>query len=131
MSTESASSAVDRASTPAADSATNMAALIHRTARRTRRCRSATAWTWQHSFMQCEVYSSRPATCASPRRRRSGAGPRGARVLDPPAGRVLRHALGMDFAFSPVEEAFRAELREWLGRELPAHRAEWPATDDE
>jgi alkylation response protein AidB-like acyl-CoA dehydrogenase len=37
----------------------------------------------------------------------------------------------MDFAFAPAEEAFRAELREWLGRELPAHRADWPATDDE
>src|SRR5215475_4036145 len=37
----------------------------------------------------------------------------------------------MDFAFSPAEEAFRAELREWLDRELPAHRADWPATDDE
>jgi alkylation response protein AidB-like acyl-CoA dehydrogenase len=37
----------------------------------------------------------------------------------------------MDFAFSPAEESFRAELREWLDRELPAHRTEWPATDDE
>ena len=37
----------------------------------------------------------------------------------------------MDFAFSPAEEAFRAELRSWLERELPAHRADWPATDDE
>ena len=37
----------------------------------------------------------------------------------------------MDFTFSPDEEAFRAELRRWLERELPAHRAEWPATDDE
>ena len=37
----------------------------------------------------------------------------------------------MDFTFSPDEEAFRAELRGWLERELPAHRAEWPATDDE
>jgi len=37
----------------------------------------------------------------------------------------------MDFAFSPGEEAFRAELRAWLAGELPRHRAEWPATDDE
>jgi alkylation response protein AidB-like acyl-CoA dehydrogenase len=37
----------------------------------------------------------------------------------------------VDFAFSASEEAFRAELREWLARELPAHRAEWPASDDE
>ncbi len=37
----------------------------------------------------------------------------------------------MDFTFSPDEEALRAELRGWLERELPAHRAEWPATDDE
>ena len=37
----------------------------------------------------------------------------------------------MDFAFSPAEEALRAELREWLARELPAHRVDWPATDDE
>jgi alkylation response protein AidB-like acyl-CoA dehydrogenase len=37
----------------------------------------------------------------------------------------------MDFAFSPAEEAFRLELREWLDRELPAHRVDWPATDDE
>src|SRR5262245_43618593 len=37
----------------------------------------------------------------------------------------------MDFAFSTAEEAFRIELREWLDRELPAHRADWPATDDE
>src|SRR5262249_11713669 len=37
----------------------------------------------------------------------------------------------MDFAFWPAEEAFRAELREWLDRELPIHRVDWPATDDE
>ena len=37
----------------------------------------------------------------------------------------------MDLAFSPAEEAFRIELRGWLERELPAHRADWPATDDE
>jgi alkylation response protein AidB-like acyl-CoA dehydrogenase len=37
----------------------------------------------------------------------------------------------MDFAFSPAEEAFRSELRAWLERELPEHRAAWPATDDE
>ena len=41
------------------------------------------------------------------------------------------NGLVMDFAFSPAEEALRAELREWLDRELPAHRADWPATDDE
>jgi alkylation response protein AidB-like acyl-CoA dehydrogenase len=37
----------------------------------------------------------------------------------------------MDFAYSAREEAFRAELRAWFARELPAHRGEWPATDDE
>ncbi len=37
----------------------------------------------------------------------------------------------MDFAYSPDDEAFRAELRAWLETELPAHRAEWPASDDE
>ena len=37
----------------------------------------------------------------------------------------------MDFSYTPQEEAFRAELRAWLAVELPAHRAEWPATDDE
>jgi alkylation response protein AidB-like acyl-CoA dehydrogenase len=37
----------------------------------------------------------------------------------------------MDFGFAPSEEAFRTELRDWLGRELPLHRAEWPASDDE
>ena len=37
----------------------------------------------------------------------------------------------MDFSYSTSEEAFRVELRAWLAAELPAHRAEWPATDDE
>ncbi len=37
----------------------------------------------------------------------------------------------MDFAYSPAEETFRTTLREWLERELPAHRAAWPASDDE
>jgi alkylation response protein AidB-like acyl-CoA dehydrogenase len=37
----------------------------------------------------------------------------------------------MDFAYSAVERAFRAELVAWLARELPAHRTEWPPTDDE
>src|SRR5262245_38535242 len=37
----------------------------------------------------------------------------------------------MDFAFSPAEERFRVELREWLAHDLPLHRADWPATDDE
>jgi alkylation response protein AidB-like acyl-CoA dehydrogenase len=37
----------------------------------------------------------------------------------------------MDFGFSPEEEAFRADLRGWLERELPAHRASWPPSDDE
>jgi alkylation response protein AidB-like acyl-CoA dehydrogenase len=37
----------------------------------------------------------------------------------------------MDFAYSAREEAFRAELSGWLERELPAHRATWPPTDDE
>ena len=37
----------------------------------------------------------------------------------------------MDFGFSPEEEAFRAELRGWLERELRAHRESWPPSDDE
>ncbi len=37
----------------------------------------------------------------------------------------------MDFRYSAAEEAFRAELSAWLAAELPAHRAEWPPTDDE
>jgi alkylation response protein AidB-like acyl-CoA dehydrogenase len=37
----------------------------------------------------------------------------------------------MDFAFSAAEETFRGDLRSWLERELPSHRAQWPATDDE
>ena len=46
--------------------------------------------------------------------------------------RVCYHQAGpMDFAYAASEEAFRAELTAWLARELPAHRATWPATDDE
>ncbi len=37
----------------------------------------------------------------------------------------------MDFSYAEREEAFRAGLRAWLDAELPAHRTEWPATDDE
>jgi alkylation response protein AidB-like acyl-CoA dehydrogenase len=37
----------------------------------------------------------------------------------------------MDFAFSPAEEAFRAELRGWLGTNLAEHRRRFPPTDDE
>jgi alkylation response protein AidB-like acyl-CoA dehydrogenase len=37
----------------------------------------------------------------------------------------------MDFSDSPGEAAFRAELRAWLGANLPAHRARFPASDDE
>jgi alkylation response protein AidB-like acyl-CoA dehydrogenase len=37
----------------------------------------------------------------------------------------------MDVAYSATEHAFREELRAWLARELPVHRARWPATDDE
>jgi alkylation response protein AidB-like acyl-CoA dehydrogenase len=37
----------------------------------------------------------------------------------------------VNFTYSPEEETFRAELGAWLARELPAHRAEWPASDDE
>jgi alkylation response protein AidB-like acyl-CoA dehydrogenase len=37
----------------------------------------------------------------------------------------------MDFTYSPAEEACRAELRAWLATELPAHRAQWPPSDDE
>jgi alkylation response protein AidB-like acyl-CoA dehydrogenase len=37
----------------------------------------------------------------------------------------------MDFAFSAAEEGFRGDLQGWLERELPLHRAQWPASDDE
>ena len=37
----------------------------------------------------------------------------------------------MDFADTPAEAAFRAELRGWLAANLPAHRARYPASDDE
>jgi alkylation response protein AidB-like acyl-CoA dehydrogenase len=37
----------------------------------------------------------------------------------------------MDFAFTPAEEAFRAELRAWLAANLPAHRERFPPSDDE
>jgi len=37
----------------------------------------------------------------------------------------------MDFADSPAEAGFRAELRAWLATHLPAHRATYPPSDDE
>ena len=37
----------------------------------------------------------------------------------------------MDFADSPAEAAFRAELRAWLAAHLPSHRQVHPASDDE
>src|SRR5215468_1841338 len=37
----------------------------------------------------------------------------------------------MDFADSPAEAGFRAELRAWLTARLPEHRAKYPPSDDE
>jgi alkylation response protein AidB-like acyl-CoA dehydrogenase len=37
----------------------------------------------------------------------------------------------MDFAYSAEEEAFRQDLRAWLSVNLPAHRAQYPPSDDE
>ena len=37
----------------------------------------------------------------------------------------------MDFADSPAEAGFRAELRAWLAANLPEHRAKYPPSDDE
>ena len=37
----------------------------------------------------------------------------------------------MDFADSPVEAGFRADLRAWLAAHLPEHRATYPPSDDE
>jgi alkylation response protein AidB-like acyl-CoA dehydrogenase len=37
----------------------------------------------------------------------------------------------MDFADSPAEAGFRAELRAWLAAHLPDHRATYPPSDDE
>ena len=37
----------------------------------------------------------------------------------------------MDFADSPAEAAFRAELRAWLRTHLPDHRRQYPPSDDE
>ena len=37
----------------------------------------------------------------------------------------------MDFADSPAEAGFRAELRAWLAAHLPEHRATYPPSDDE
>jgi len=37
----------------------------------------------------------------------------------------------MDFADSPAEAAFRAELRAWLAAHLPEHRETYPPSDDE
>jgi alkylation response protein AidB-like acyl-CoA dehydrogenase len=37
----------------------------------------------------------------------------------------------MDFADSPAEAGFRAELRAWLAAHLPEHRAKYPPSDDE
>jgi alkylation response protein AidB-like acyl-CoA dehydrogenase len=37
----------------------------------------------------------------------------------------------MDFADSPAEAAFRAELRAWLATHLPDHRRQYPPSDDE
>jgi alkylation response protein AidB-like acyl-CoA dehydrogenase len=37
----------------------------------------------------------------------------------------------MDFADSPAEAGFRADLRAWLAAHLPDHRATYPPSDDE
>jgi len=37
----------------------------------------------------------------------------------------------MDFSYSEREEGFRRELREWLRRNLPEHRKQFPPSDDE
>ena len=37
----------------------------------------------------------------------------------------------MDFGYSEREEGFRRELREWLARNLPEHRKQFPPSDDE
>ena len=37
----------------------------------------------------------------------------------------------MDFTFTPAEEAFRQELREWLAVNLAEHRKTFPPSDDE
>jgi len=37
----------------------------------------------------------------------------------------------MDFADSPAEAGFRADLRAWLAAHLPEHRATYPPSDDE
>jgi alkylation response protein AidB-like acyl-CoA dehydrogenase len=41
------------------------------------------------------------------------------------------HRRRMDFAYTPREEAFRRELREWLRVNLAAHRTRFPPSDDE
>jgi alkylation response protein AidB-like acyl-CoA dehydrogenase len=37
----------------------------------------------------------------------------------------------MDFAYTPEEDAFRRELREWLATNLAEHRKRFPPSDDE
>ena len=85
MSIESERSAVDRASTPAVDSTTNMAALIHSTVRSTDRCWSATSRTSQHSCTRFTIVQP--------------GGLRQRRVLDPaatmPARRSARGSRGV------------------------------------
>src|SRR5262245_30014025 len=67
MSTESAINAVECATRPAASSAKNMAALIHRTRSSTRRCRSWTGGTEQQASMGLILRGEGPAQATAAR----------------------------------------------------------------